>query len=74
MNRAALAAAFDATADELADVAYNRMQKSEEANAMFDRAQEYRRAAKWLSDHAAGSSDQCIAIRLGALEIVGCFA
>lgn len=55
MDRAALAAALNATADELADVAYNRMQKSEEANAMFDRAQEYRRAAEWLDDAANGS-------------------
>lgn len=67
MDRAALAAAFDATADRLADVAYNQMQKSEEANAMFDRAQEYRRAAEWLDD-AANGGVQCPPPSLGILE------
>lgn len=57
IDRAALAAAFDATADKLADVAYNQMMKSEEANAMFDRAQQYRRAAEWLDNAGYGGPE-----------------
>lgn len=67
MDRLALAAALEATADELADVAYNRMQKSEEANDMFDRAQQYRRAAEWLDDTANGNI-QGAPPSLGVLE------
>lgn len=52
ISRTTLASAFEAIADELADIAYNRMQKSDEANAVFDRAQRYRRAAYWLDDTA----------------------
>lgn len=40
---------LEALADELADYAYNRMQKSEAANNVFDLAQKCRRIAQRLA-------------------------
>jgi hypothetical protein len=43
-------AGLNAAADAIADYAYNNMQKSEEANATFDLAQQIRRQAEALDD------------------------
>jgi hypothetical protein len=47
-------AGLNAAADAMADYAYNNMQKSEEANAVFDAAQAIRAEAEALDDAAHG--------------------
>jgi hypothetical protein len=64
-----LAARLDAMADDLADYAYNRMQKSEEANAVFALAQQCRQMAERLDD-AGDRSVEGAAPSLGVLERV----
>lgn len=62
-----LAARLEAKADELADIAYNRMQKSEEANAVFNLANDYRQAAYALYD-ATDSGVERTAPSFGSID------
>ena len=56
MTRDEIAVMAETLADALADFAYNKMQKSEEANATFDLAQSVRRWAQMTQDTAASSA------------------
>ena len=64
-TREALDERLEEIADDYADIGYNRMMKSEQANAMFDMAQMYRRL---ISNDAASGSVESAAPGFGISE------